>query len=85
MPTEARSPRPLDEGTRDVTKKVRLTSAEAQLLATLADEGETTESDVLRRGLRLQERMRRRADNIDALVELVADEEPETVPYRLEE
>lgn len=68
-----------------MTKKVRLTSAEAQLLATLADEGETTESDVLRRGLRLQERMRRRADNIDALVELVADEEPETVPYRLEE
>lgn len=68
-----------------MTKKVRLTSAEAQLLATLADEEETTESDVLRRGLRLQDRMRRRADNIDALVELIEDEEPETVPFELEE
>jgi hypothetical protein len=85
MPTEAREPRNLDQGTRDVTKKVRLTDGEAGLLATLAEDEEVTESQILRRGLRIQDRMRRRAANIDRLTALAEDEEPETIRFPLED
>jgi hypothetical protein len=85
MPTEAREPCNLDQGTRDVTKKVRLTDGEAGLLATLAEDEEVTESQILRRGLRIQDRMRRRAANIDRLTALAGDEEPEKIRFPLED
>lgn len=84
MSTEAREPGDLDHGTRDVTKKVRLTDGEATLLSSLADQGGQTESDVLRKGLRLQDRMRRRAENVGQLVELIEGEEPEKIRFPLE-
>jgi hypothetical protein len=84
MPTEAREPRNLDQGTRDVTKKVRLTDGEADLLTDLAADADVTESEILRHGLRLQARMRRRAENIDRLTSLAEDGEPDKIRFPLE-
>lgn len=84
MPTAARDPDDLARGTRDVTKKVRLTDGEAELLTSLAEERDVTESEVLRAGLRLQQRMRRRAENIDRLIEL-AEGSHDKIPFRLED
>lgn len=85
MPTRAQDPSDLDRGTRDVTKKVRLTDGEAALLRSLAEQRETTESEVLRQGLRLQQRMQRRAENIDQLLELAEGPDPEKIRFPLEE
>lgn len=82
--TPARDPDDLRQGTREVTKKVRLTDGEATLLATLAEDRDLTESEVLRAGLRLQERMRRRAANIEGLVELAEGPDPDKVRFELE-
>lgn len=84
MPTDARDPGDLDRGTRDVTKKVRLTDGEAALLSTLAQRRNQTESEVLRQGLRLQDRMRARAENVSQLVELIEGDEPEKIRFPLE-
>lgn len=70
-------------GCREVTKKVRMTEAEADLLERLAKQRGMNESEVLRYGVRLQERMATRARNIGQLIELVEGPEPEKVRFEL--
>jgi predicted transcriptional regulator len=54
----------------DVIKKVRLSDEQAALLARLAKSTNSTESSILREGLRLVERMRMRQENIHQLLDL---------------
>lgn len=86
MPTTAADPgsRDLDAGTRDVTKKIRLTEAEADLLAELAEASGTSQSEVLRQGLRSIDRMRRRRENVDQLVALAEVGDPDKVRFELD-
>lgn len=74
---------PSASGPRDVTKKVRMTHEEAALLERLAEERGMNESEVLRYGVRLQERMATRARNIGQLIELIQGPEPEKVRFDL--
>lgn len=55
---------------KTVVKRVQLTDEEAELLATLAESTSESESSILREGLRLVSRMKKRADNIHLLLEL---------------
>lgn len=82
--TEAEDGPPLSQGPRDVTKKVRLTRQEASLLSELAERCDGSQSEVLREGLRLQDRMRRRADNMGELIDLIGDEEPEKIRFEMD-
>lgn len=84
VPKKTRDPGDLAQGTRDVTKKIRLTPREAELLSELAEARGTNQSEVLRKGLRLVDRMRQRAENIDGLIELAQGEEPEKVRFKLD-
>lgn len=65
------------------TKKVRLTPERADRLRELAEEMDTTESDVLRLGLDLVERIRRRRRNVQGLIDLIEGDEPEKVRFEL--
>lgn len=73
----------MDAGPRDETKKIRLTGAEADLLAELAQEHETSQSEILRQGLRAIDRMRHRQENIRQLIELAEADEPEKIGFEL--
>lgn len=86
MSTTAAGPgsRDLEAGTRDVTKKIRLTEAEADLLAELAEASDTSQSEVLRQGLRSVDRMRRRRENVDQLVALADIGDPEKIRFELD-
>lgn len=60
---------PRDDGTNlTVTKKVRMSPESAKRLERLAREMDMTESDVLRHGLQLIERVRDRQAAVEALV-----------------
>jgi len=72
----------LSAGNREVTKKLRLTQAEADLLAKLARIHDTSQSEVLRRGLRALDRVRQRQENVDRLLAL-AEADGEKVPFEL--
>lgn len=85
MPTKSSGSDPLDAGPREITKKVRLTAAEAELLAELAESQETSQSDILRKGLRAIRRMRKRQENIDQLIEWAQEDEPEPIDFHLRE
>lgn len=67
-----------------VTKKVRMTPAEARHLARLARRRRTTESAILRRGIGLVERMERRREGIEGLIALIGKEkEPPKIRWSL--
>lgn len=69
---------------RTVTKRVRLTPSEADLLARLADEADVTESEVLREGIRLVERLERRATHVHELIAMAeGQDEPPKVRFEL--
>ena len=55
---------------KDVIKRIRLSDEQAALLARLAKSTNSTESSILREGLRLVERMRMRQENIHQLLDL---------------
>ena len=57
-----------------VTKKVRLSPERARLLARLARESKTTESEIIREGLDLVQRVRSRQANIEGLIALARGE-----------
>lgn len=78
------APSPADDETRDVVKKARFTPTEAASLERLARERGTTQSEVLRAGLRALLRVERRREHVDELVDLVSGEEPEKVRFELE-
>lgn len=84
MSTSAAGPEDLSAGNREVTKKLRLTDAEADLLAELARDADTSQSEILRRGLRAIDRMRRREENIDLLVELAETGDPGKIRFELQ-
>lgn len=84
MPTESEGGPALNRGPREVTKKVRLTRQEASILSELAERFDGSESEALREGLRLQDRMRRRADNMGALIDLIQEDEPEKIRFELD-
>lgn len=67
----------------DVTKKVRLTRDRARRLSRLAREMHATESDVLRQGLDLVDRVRRRRANVEGLIALAQGKEPPRIRFEL--
>lgn len=66
-----------------VTKKVRLSEAEARKLRRLARSGKTTESGVLRRGIALVAEERQREWAIEELISFIDGPEPKKVPLRM--
>lgn len=69
VPTDEESGRNLT-----VTKKVRFSPESARRLERLAREMDMTESDVLRHGLQLVERVRDRQAAVDALIQMAEGE-----------
>lgn len=64
---------------REVTERFRLTRKEERTLRRLSKAEGVTKSELLRKGLRLVERVRRRRQNIGLLIEsakLKGDDEP---------
>jgi predicted transcriptional regulator len=68
-----------------VTKKVRLTQAEANLLSELAQAHDASQSEILRRGLRAVDRVRRRQANIHQLVALAEGDPADKIRFELED
>lgn len=67
-----------------VTKKVRLSSAEARHLASLARDLDLTESEVLRQGMSMMDVVRDRRRNIGLLIAMSAGEkEPPKIRFQL--
>lgn len=66
-----------------VTKKVRLSDERAAQLEHLADKLDMTESDVLRYGLDLVDRMEARRENVQKLIDLIDGEEPPKIRFHL--
>lgn len=64
---------------KTIVKKVRLTPQEAKQLTRLAKRRKTTESEVLREGLRGMDRIEKRNASINKLIELA---EEETEPWK---
>ncbi len=72
------------EENRSVTKRVRLTPTEAETLEELAELQGTSQSEVLREGLRMQERIRKRQANVHKLIELAEGlDEYEKIPWEM--
>ncbi len=69
---------------RSVTKKVRMTPERADRLAELAETLGTSESEVLRQGLAMVERVKARHENIHRLIDLARGEEPEKIRFPLD-
>jgi hypothetical protein len=69
---------------KSVVKKVRLTEAEAKELARLAKRRKTTESDILREGIRRISTHEGRRKNIDRLIALAEAEDWEWKKVRPE-
>lgn len=68
-----------DDENRTVQKKVRFTPAEAQELEEFAETIGSTQSEVLREGLKALLRVKRRRENIGLLIDLTEGEEPTKV------
>lgn len=66
-----------------VVKRFRLSAQAAHRLAQLADDLGTTESELIRRGLELVERVERRQRNIEDLIALAEGDEPAKVRFGL--
>ena len=62
--------------------RVRLSPEDRKALARLAKDRKTTESAVLREGIRLQERARRRRDGMQGLIDMIEGPEPKTIRWR---
>lgn len=66
-----------------ITKKVRMGAKEAQRLRRVARDLGLTESEVLRQGVGLMERVRDRHKNVDKLIALIDGPEPPKVRFQL--
>lgn len=66
-----------------VTKKVRLSDERAAQLEELADKLDMTESDVLRYGLDLVDRVEARRANLDKLLKYIDGPEPPKIRFRM--
>lgn len=65
------------------TKRVRLSEERARRLERLAERLGLTESDVIRYGLDLVERVERRRQNVEKLIDLIDGEEPPKIRFRM--
>lgn len=68
---------------KTTTKKVRLGAERARRLKALAEDSGTTESEILRYGIDLVDRIRARRANVEDLIALANGPEPPKVPFEL--
>lgn len=68
---------------KTTTKKVRLGTERALRLKALAEDAGTTESEILRYGIDLVDRIRARRENIEHLIALANGPEPPKVRFEL--
>lgn len=64
-------------------RKVRLDDDHVKALRRVAKKRGVTESDVLRRGIQLQDRVLRRAEAIERLISMIEGPEPKKARWRM--